>query len=93
MEFINSEHVQLIMGIINENFSIRNACCNFNSLSSLTKKNYASSPLVRSKRTAEIIWGDREEAILTDSELREIDLYSFQVRSLSLPWGVLIILN
>ncbi|XP_022958176.1 probable 2-carboxy-D-arabinitol-1-phosphatase [Cucurbita moschata] len=37
-----------------------------------------SSPLVRSKRTAEIIWGDREEAILTDSELREIDLYSFQ---------------
>ncbi|XP_038901330.1 probable 2-carboxy-D-arabinitol-1-phosphatase [Benincasa hispida] len=37
-----------------------------------------SSPLVRSKRTAEIIWGDREEVILTDSELREIDLYSFQ---------------
>ncbi|CAL1404016.1 unnamed protein product [Linum trigynum] len=37
-----------------------------------------SSPLTRSKRTAEIIWGDREEEILTDSDLREIDLYSFQ---------------
>lgn len=43
--------------------------------------NCTSSPLVRSKRTAEIIWGDREEVILTDSELREIDLYSFQVSS------------
>ncbi|WRX33716.1 Histidine phosphatase superfamily [Theobroma cacao] len=37
-----------------------------------------SSPLIRSKRTAEIIWGIREEEILTDSDLREIDLYSFQ---------------
>ncbi|XP_044469457.1 probable 2-carboxy-D-arabinitol-1-phosphatase [Mangifera indica] len=37
-----------------------------------------SSPLIRSKRTAEIIWGNREEEILTDSDLREIDLYSFQ---------------
>ncbi|KAK8628971.1 hypothetical protein V6N13_077830 [Hibiscus sabdariffa] len=37
-----------------------------------------SSPLIRSKRTAEIIWGTREDEILTDSDLREIDLYSFQ---------------
>ncbi|XP_031265351.1 probable 2-carboxy-D-arabinitol-1-phosphatase [Pistacia vera] len=37
-----------------------------------------SSPLIRSKRTAEIIWGNREEEILTDNDLREIDLYSFQ---------------
>ncbi|KAJ8749946.1 hypothetical protein K2173_013861 [Erythroxylum novogranatense] len=37
-----------------------------------------SSPLIRSRRTAEIIWGSREEEILTDSDLREIDLYSFQ---------------
>ncbi|PSS03149.1 2-carboxy-D-arabinitol-1-phosphatase [Actinidia chinensis var. chinensis] len=37
-----------------------------------------SSPLIRSKRTAEIIWGAREEQIITDSDLREIDLYSFQ---------------
>ncbi|KAJ8559635.1 hypothetical protein K7X08_003693 [Anisodus acutangulus] len=37
-----------------------------------------SSPLRRSKRTAEIIWGAREEEIITDSDMREIDLYSFQ---------------
>lgn len=37
-----------------------------------------SSPLIRSKRTAEIIWGNRKEEILTDYDLREIDLYSFQ---------------
>ncbi|WCJ41721.1 2-carboxy-D-arabinitol-1-phosphatase [Euphorbia peplus] len=37
-----------------------------------------SSPLIRSKRTAEIIWGARDEEIITDSDLREIDLYSFQ---------------
>ncbi|CAI9268389.1 unnamed protein product [Lactuca saligna] len=37
-----------------------------------------SSPLRRSKRTAEVIWGSRQEEILTDSDLREIDLYSFQ---------------
>ncbi|XVF19775.1 hypothetical protein REPUB_Repub11eG0139800 [Reevesia pubescens] len=37
-----------------------------------------SSPLIRSKRTAEIIWGTRKEEVLTDSDLREIDLYSFQ---------------
>ncbi|KAL8204769.1 hypothetical protein R6Q57_010392 [Mikania cordata] len=37
-----------------------------------------SSPLKRSKRTAEVIWGSRKEGILTDSDLREIDLYSFQ---------------
>ncbi|KAK4786029.1 hypothetical protein SAY86_002718 [Trapa natans] len=36
------------------------------------------SPLKRSKRTAEIIWGVREEEIITDFDLREIDLYSFQ---------------
>ncbi|KAF5447570.1 hypothetical protein F2P56_033114 [Juglans regia] len=37
-----------------------------------------SSPLIRSKRTAEIIWGPREKEMITDSDLREIDLYSFQ---------------
>ncbi|XAR59677.1 2-carboxy-D-arabinitol-1-phosphatase [Bertholletia excelsa] len=37
-----------------------------------------SSPLIRSKRTAEIIWGARKEGIITEAELREIDLYSFQ---------------
>ncbi|XVE79308.1 hypothetical protein DITRI_Ditri14bG0047700 [Diplodiscus trichospermus] len=37
-----------------------------------------SSPLIRSKRTAEIIWGTRKEEMITDSDLREIDLYSFQ---------------
>ncbi|KAI3450678.1 hypothetical protein Pfo_007343 [Paulownia fortunei] len=37
-----------------------------------------SSPLIRSKRTAEIIWGSRREEIITESNLREIDLYSFQ---------------
>ncbi|XP_059627269.1 probable 2-carboxy-D-arabinitol-1-phosphatase [Cornus florida] len=37
-----------------------------------------SSPLIRSKRTAEIIWGSREEEIITESDMREIDLYSFQ---------------
>ncbi|KAL8496412.1 hypothetical protein ACS0TY_020211 [Phlomoides rotata] len=37
-----------------------------------------SSPLIRSKRTAEIIWDSRKEEILTDPNLREIDLYSFQ---------------
>ncbi|XP_050214071.1 probable 2-carboxy-D-arabinitol-1-phosphatase isoform X2 [Mercurialis annua] len=37
-----------------------------------------SSPLIRSKRTAEIIWDTREDVIVTDSDLREIDLYSFQ---------------
>ncbi|EYU24472.1 hypothetical protein MIMGU_mgv1a0082221mg, partial [Erythranthe guttata] len=38
-----------------------------------------SSPLNRSKRTAEVIWGSRAEEIVTDYNLREIDLYSFQV--------------
>lgn len=37
------------------------------------------SPLARSKRTAEIIWNNREEEIITEHDLREIDLYSFQV--------------
>lgn len=37
-----------------------------------------SSPLTRSKRTAEIIWSARKEEIITDADLREIDLYSFQ---------------
>ncbi|XP_027345248.1 probable 2-carboxy-D-arabinitol-1-phosphatase [Abrus precatorius] len=37
-----------------------------------------SSPLARSKRTAEIIWGPRQEPIIPDFDLREIDLYSFQ---------------
>ncbi|KAL3718250.1 hypothetical protein ACJRO7_003394 [Eucalyptus globulus] len=37
-----------------------------------------TSPLARSKRTAEIIWGAREEDMISESDLREIDLYSFQ---------------
>ncbi|KAF3321763.1 2-carboxy-D-arabinitol-1-phosphatase [Carex littledalei] len=37
-----------------------------------------TSPLIRSKRTAEIIWDSRQEEMLPDSDLREIDLYSFQ---------------
>ncbi|KAE9620601.1 putative 2-carboxy-D-arabinitol-1-phosphatase [Lupinus albus] len=37
-----------------------------------------ASPLARSKRTAEIIWGAREEQIIPEYDLREIDLYSFQ---------------
>ncbi|XWS28615.1 hypothetical protein CRYUN_Cryun25bG0085900 [Craigia yunnanensis] len=37
-----------------------------------------SSPLIRSKRTAEIIWGTRKDEMISDSDLREIDLYSFQ---------------
>ncbi|XP_057747379.1 probable 2-carboxy-D-arabinitol-1-phosphatase [Arachis stenosperma] len=37
-----------------------------------------ASPLERSKRTAEIIWGGRKESIIPEYELREIDLYSFQ---------------
>lgn len=38
-----------------------------------------TSPLIRSKRTAELIWGGRPEEIMPESDLREIDLYSFQV--------------
>ncbi|PIA43339.1 hypothetical protein AQUCO_01900009v1 [Aquilegia coerulea] len=37
-----------------------------------------ASPLARSRRTAEIIWNTRKDEIVTDLELREIDLYSFQ---------------
>ncbi|CAA6660729.1 unnamed protein product [Spirodela intermedia] len=37
-----------------------------------------TSPLARSKRTAEIIWGSRGAEMIPDSDLREIDLYSFQ---------------
>uniref|UniRef100_A0A803N028 2-carboxy-D-arabinitol-1-phosphatase n=1 Tax=Chenopodium quinoa TaxID=63459 RepID=A0A803N028_CHEQI len=37
-----------------------------------------TSPLTRSKRTAEIIWGNRKEPMVPDVDLREIDLYSFQ---------------
>lgn len=36
------------------------------------------SPLIRSKRTAEVIWGGRSEEMISESDLREIDLYSFQ---------------
>jgi 2-carboxy-D-arabinitol-1-phosphatase len=39
-----------------------------------------TSPLARSRRTAEIIWEGRSDELITDSDLREIDLYSFQVR-------------
>ncbi|WVZ54444.1 hypothetical protein U9M48_005233 [Paspalum notatum var. saurae] len=37
-----------------------------------------TSPLARSRRTAEIIWEGRDDALIPDSDLREIDLYSFQ---------------
>ncbi|XP_028190432.1 probable 2-carboxy-D-arabinitol-1-phosphatase [Glycine soja] len=37
-----------------------------------------ASPLARSKRTAEIIWGPHHEPIIPDYDFREIDLYSFQ---------------
>ncbi|KAL5226040.1 hypothetical protein ABZP36_012679 [Zizania latifolia] len=37
-----------------------------------------TSPLARSRRTAEIIWADRNDDLIPDSDLREIDLYSFQ---------------
>ncbi|XP_010243762.1 PREDICTED: probable 2-carboxy-D-arabinitol-1-phosphatase [Nelumbo nucifera] len=37
-----------------------------------------TSPLIRSKRTAEIIWGARKEEMIPEYGLREIDLYSFQ---------------
>lgn len=37
-----------------------------------------TSPLNRSKRTAEIIWDSRKEEIIRLPNLREIDLYSFQ---------------
>ncbi|XP_062197631.1 2-carboxy-D-arabinitol-1-phosphatase-like [Phragmites australis] len=37
-----------------------------------------TSPLARSHRTAEIIWEGRDEDLTPDSDLREIDLYSFQ---------------
>ncbi|ESQ42220.1 hypothetical protein EUTSA_v10013362mg [Eutrema salsugineum] len=37
-----------------------------------------ASPLKRSKKTAEIIWGNRETEMIFDYDLREIDLYSFQ---------------
>lgn len=38
-----------------------------------------TSPLARSRRTAEIIWDGRGDDLIPDSDLREIDLYSFQV--------------
>ena len=38
-----------------------------------------TSPLARSRRTAEIIWEGRDDDLIPDSDLREIDLYSFQV--------------
>ncbi|KAF9591144.1 hypothetical protein IFM89_002099 [Coptis chinensis] len=37
-----------------------------------------ASPLARSRRTAEVIWDTRKQEIITDFDLREIDLYSFQ---------------
>lgn len=63
-----------------------------------------TSPLIRSKRTAEIIWGPRQEEMIPEPDLREIDLYSFQVsilpdRCVFLPlvlprrWASALILN
>jgi 2-carboxy-D-arabinitol-1-phosphatase len=39
-----------------------------------------TSPLARSRRTAQIIWEGRNDELVPDSDLHEIDLYSFQVR-------------
>eukprot|EP00262_Sarcandra_glabra_P005319 TRINITY_DN16762_c0_g1_i1.p1 TRINITY_DN16762_c0_g1~~TRINITY_DN16762_c0_g1_i1.p1 ORF type:complete len:485 (+),score=66.37 TRINITY_DN16762_c0_g1_i1:130-1584(+) len=36
------------------------------------------SPLIRSWKTAEIIWGARKKDMIPEYDLREIDLYSFQ---------------
>ncbi|KAL7230467.1 hypothetical protein ACSBR2_008862 [Camellia fascicularis] len=41
------------------------------------------SPLYRSKRAVEIIWSARKEEIIIDFDLREIDLYFFQVSLIS----------
>lgn len=38
------------------------------------------SPLQRAQRTADIVWGGRQGPRFEDPVLREIDLYSFQVR-------------
>ncbi|OEL31802.1 Seipin-1 [Dichanthelium oligosanthes] len=38
-----------------------------------------TSPLSRSRRTAEIIWEGRDDDLIPFSDLREIDLYSFQL--------------
>lgn len=40
---------------------------------------FCSSPLARTKLTAEIIWDTREIPMVALFDLREIDLYSFQV--------------
>lgn len=48
----------------------------------------AQSPLARTKRTAEIIWDAREKSMVSLFDLREIDLYSFQVQS-SLPVDII----
>ena len=40
------------------------------------------SPLTRADQTAQIIWGSREGAVTVLPSLREVDLYSFQVRVL-----------
>ncbi|WOL02269.1 2-carboxy-D-arabinitol-1-phosphatase-like [Canna indica] len=37
-----------------------------------------TSPLIRSRRTAEIIWASRNAEMIAEPDLREIDLYSFQ---------------
>ena len=38
-----------------------------------------TSPLARSRCTAEIIWDSRDKDLIPDSNLREIDFCSFQV--------------
>ena len=40
---------------------------------------FAFSPLQRSAKTAEIIWGSRTGEMIPLYDLREIDLYAFQV--------------
>ncbi|KAL9267622.1 putative 2-carboxy-D-arabinitol-1-phosphatase [Drosera capensis] len=44
----------------------------------LTSRQMLIDPLSRARRTAEIIWGNREREMIPEYDLREIDLYSFQ---------------
>ena len=38
------------------------------------------SPLSRAAETAQIVWGSRDGPVTVEPVLREIDLYTFQVR-------------
>ncbi|KAL5979545.1 hypothetical protein ACLOJK_019451 [Asimina triloba] len=50
---------------------------------------YFHSPLIRSKKKVEMIWSGRAEEMIPEFDLREIDLYSFQVGlMLILLWNI-----